>query len=340
MKRTLEIVNGLIRPAFAVLLGLDAALGMVQTGHLPSLARQLLALVAVAAWMLFAVAVNDIADESIDRVNLASDARRVLVSGRATRAQVISIAIGGAIVALGAGAMLGTASVAVVGCGLALAAAYSLPPFRLSSRGTLTSALLPLGYVTVPYLVGAFSAGASARQLNPVLLTGLYLGFMGRLALKDFRDEHGDRLYGKRTTLVRHGRTRTCLFSACFWSAGAVVALGGLPSRISTTAAMVAYMLVVVAMLADIAADEHGVRDVANIAAIATVGRALVYTAIIQLATAMSGWSVSSQNLIVGCTAVAALGLTHECRNGFTAVGAPSNDGPLDLPSSSPAVTS
>ena len=29
--RTFETVNGLIRPAFAVLLGLDAALGMVQT---------------------------------------------------------------------------------------------------------------------------------------------------------------------------------------------------------------------------------------------------------------------------------------------------------------------
>ena len=315
MKRTLEIVNGLIRPPFAVLLGLDAALGMVQTGHLPSLVRQLLALVAVAAWMLFAVAVNDLADEAIDRVNVGNDARRILVCGRATRAHVGTIALVAAVVAFGAAAMLGWAGVVVVGCGVALAAAYSLPPFRLSSRGTLTSALLPLGYVAVPYLVGAFSAGAHGNQLDLVLLAGMYLGFMGRLALKDFRDEHGDRLYGKRTTLVRHGRTRTCLFSAVFWSAGAVVALGGLPRRLSTTAAMVAYMLVVVAMLADIARDEIGARDVANIAAIATVGRALVYTAIILLATNMRGWSVFDQNLIVGCAAVAALAMAKEIRD-------------------------
>jgi 4-hydroxybenzoate polyprenyltransferase len=324
MKRTVEIVNGLIRVPFAVLLGLDCALGMVQTGHLPSLVRQVVALVVVGAWMLFSVAVNDLADEQIDRINLPADADRILVSGRATRSHVRAIAIAAGVVALGGAAVLGRTSVIVVGCGLALAAAYSLPPFRLSSRGALTSALLPLGYVTVPYLVGAFSAGATHTRLHPVLLAGIYLGFMGRLALKDFRDEQGDRLYGKRTTLVRHGRTRTCLFSACFWSAGAVVAIGGLPSRVGTTAAMVAYMLVVVAMLADIAGDADGVRDVANIAAIATIGRALVSTAIIQLATAMNGWSVLDQNLVVAAGAIAALAMAQEVRRDLLDVRSPS----------------
>jgi 4-hydroxybenzoate polyprenyltransferase len=317
MKRTLEIVRGLIRPPFAVLLGLDAALGMVQTGHLPALTRQVIALVAVGAWMLFAVAVNDLADEEIDRVNLAGDARRIIVSGRASRTHVTRLALASAVIALGAAATLGLASIGVVACGLALAAAYSLPPFRLSSRGALTSALLPLGFVGVPYLVGAFSAGATLHHLHPVLLAGMYLGFMGRLALKDFRDERGDRLYGKRTTLVRHGRERTCLFSAVFWSAGAVVSLRGLPPGLSTTAAMIAYILVVVAMLADIARDDDGTRDVANIAAIAAIGRALVYTAIIQLATHMSGWSAVNQNLIVGCAAIASLGFARDVRRDF-----------------------
>ncbi len=315
MNRTLEIVRGLIRPPFAVLLGLDAALGMVQTGHVPSLARQVVALVAVGAWMLFAVAVNDLADEEIDRVNLAGDARRVIVTGRATRSHVTTIAVTGAAIALGAAGTLGWLSVMVVAGGLALAAAYSLPPFRLSSRGALTSALLPLGYVAVPYLVGAFSAGAGPHQLHPVLLAGMYLGFIGRLALKDFRDERGDRLYGKRTTLVRHGRERTCLFSAVLWSAGVVVSLRALPSGVSTTAAMIAYILVVVAMLADLSRDDAGTRDVANIAVIATVGRALVYTAIIQLATHMGGWSTLDQNLIVGGAAIASLGLARDVRH-------------------------
>jgi 4-hydroxybenzoate polyprenyltransferase len=332
MKRTFsafEIVRGLIRPPFAVLLGLDAALGMVQTGHLPSIASQVVALVAVGAWMLFAVAVNDLADEEIDRVNLAEDARRVIVSGRATRPQITGIAFVSAVIALGAAAAVGWMAVVVVAGGLALAAAYSLPPFRLSGRGTLTSALLPLGYVAVPYLVGAASAGATVHRLHPVLLAGMYLGFMGRLALKDFRDEHGDRLYGKRTTLVRHGRERTCLFSAVLWSAGAVVSLRALPSGVSTTAAMVAYILVVVALLADIARDNVGTRDVANIAAIATIGRALVYTAIIQLATNMSGWSALHQNLIVGGAAIASLGLARDVRRDFLPAIAPASAVPV-----------
>ena len=166
----------------------------------------------------------------------------------------------------------------------------------------------------MPYLVGAASAGANVHRLHPVLLAGMYLGFMGRHALKDFRDEHGDRLYGKRTTLVRYGRERTCLFSAVLWSAGAVVSLRALPSGVSTTATMFAYILVVVALIADIVRDNVGTRDVANIAAIAVIGRALVYTAIIQLATNTSGWSTLHQNLIVGGAAIASLGLARDVR--------------------------
>ena len=42
--------------------GLATALGMVQTGPMPGTAMQAVALVAVAGWMLFAVAVNDLAE--------------------------------------------------------------------------------------------------------------------------------------------------------------------------------------------------------------------------------------------------------------------------------------
>ena len=67
-------------------------------------------------------------------------------------------------------------------------------------------------------------------------------------------------------------------------------------------------------MLADISSDRHGVRDVANIAAIATVGRALIYTVLIQLATTINGWTTTSQSLIVGLTTIASLGMAWECR--------------------------
>ncbi|HEX7521754.1 MAG TPA: UbiA family prenyltransferase [Acidimicrobiia bacterium] len=314
MKRSFEVMCALVRPPFAVLLGLCMAVGMAQTGHLPSLARQCVALVAVGGWMLWAVALNDVADEHIDRVNLANDAQRVLVTGRATRKQVVMIALGAGAVAIGAAVVLGAASVVVVACGLALAAAYSLPPLRLCGRGALTSALLPLGYVAVPFLLGAFSSGSGLNGRGLVLLAGLYLGFMGRLVLKDFRDERGDRLYEKRTMLVRHGRAPACAFSAVFWTAGAIVVVIAQARPVALVVATVAYVVAVLVMLRDLACDRDGMRDGANISAIAVVGRALVYTFLIQMVTAIGGWGVLAQNLIIAAVGIAALGMARELR--------------------------
>jgi len=92
-------------------------------------------------------------------------------------------------------------------------------------------------------------------------------------------------------------------------------------------------VLVVVAMLADLARDDAGLRDVANIAAIAAIGRALVYTSIIQLATQMSRWSTLNQNLIVGCAAIASLGLAHDVRRDFLPAGVPEFAGRVSSPS-------
>jgi 4-hydroxybenzoate polyprenyltransferase len=323
VKRLGAIAYGLLRPPFAALLGLCAAVGLVETGHLPSMARQVVVLVAVAGFMVCAVAVNDLADVAIDRVNLAGDARRVLVSGVATRRPVIGLAVTGAVLALGSAATLGLPSLIVVVVGLALAAAYSRPPFSLSSRGVLTSALLPLGYVALPYLLGAFSAGAGLSNLRPALLVGLYLGFMGRLALKDFRDERGDRLYGKRTTLVRHGRVRTCVFSGAWWTAGAAVALGAFSPAPVLDGAIAAYAMVVAVLLVDVGRDRRGIRDIANIAAIAAVGRAFMYTMLLQLVASTNGWTGVVNHLLMALAAVASLGMAWDIRRALAPAEAP-----------------
>jgi 4-hydroxybenzoate polyprenyltransferase len=52
----------------------------------------------------------------------------------------------------------------------------------------------------------------------------------GRILLKDFRDVHGDAMFGKRTFLVRHGRGVTCAVSACCWTAGTAVILAAAPA--------------------------------------------------------------------------------------------------------------
>src|SRR5205085_2049107 len=83
---------------------------------------------------------------------------------------------------------------------------YSRRPLRISDRGAVASFLLPVGYVAVPFLVGFFGVGGRLRARDFVLLAGLWVTFVGRILLKDFRDVEGDAMFGKRTYLVRHGR--------------------------------------------------------------------------------------------------------------------------------------
>ena len=66
----------------------------------------------------------------------------------------------------------------------------------------------------------ACSPVAASESPDLALLAALYVGFVGRIVLKDFRDVVGDRLFGKRTFLVRHGRRTTCVLSAACWVGG------------------------------------------------------------------------------------------------------------------------
>jgi 4-hydroxybenzoate polyprenyltransferase len=121
---------------------------------------------------------------------------------------------------LGAGAML------------ALNAVYSLPPTRLSGRGGLAQLLLPLEYCAFPALLMALVAAPSAVTDGPrggvppdsvgqpgwriywLMVASMYVIFVGRVFLKDIRDELGDRATGKRTFTVRHGRHAAIICSA------------------------------------------------------------------------------------------------------------------------------
>ena len=71
--RRLRLIVLLARPAVVVLVGMFAAVGLAQAGRPNDGALLAKALVAVVGSLLFAVAVNDLADERIDRVNLPAD---------------------------------------------------------------------------------------------------------------------------------------------------------------------------------------------------------------------------------------------------------------------------
>jgi 4-hydroxybenzoate polyprenyltransferase len=269
--RLLRIVQALNRPGFTILLFFGLVLGLLQRDALPSATAQCGATVALLAWMVASTALNDVADESIDRENLVDDARRVLVTGFATRRQLLAIAgaMGG--IALGAASLGGWHDSVLVAVGLALSAGYSLPPLRLSDRGALTSVLLPVGYVAVPFLLGATVGSTSITSRGGWTLIGLFVALVGRLALKDFRDVDGDRLFGKRTLLVRYGRQRVCAVTAACYGAGLVplLAITRVDATVLTDAAILgALTLVLVGRLAKDAGD-----DPLTISDVALLGR-------------------------------------------------------------------
>ena len=288
----LHAVNCLLRPPFALLLALVLAIGLSQSATLPGLSTRALIVLALTGWMLASVALNDLADAAIDRVNLIGDTRRQLAQGTIDAVHLKGLALVAGVLSLGAAVALGWMATVVVTAGLALSAAYSLPPLRLSSRGALTSAALPLGYVAVPFLLGLSTDPRAVTGRTWLLLAGLYTGFVGRLALKDFRDQRGDTLYGKRTFLVRHGRRATTRFSATLVVLGGAVTAAALPEASPPTWVSVGAQLgLVVVFLRRLSRDDEGMDDRANVLAIAILGRSLLVVVLLQCWGAGHGWS-------------------------------------------------
>ncbi len=285
-----RLVLILTRPAVVFLLAAYAVVGFAQAGATPGGPKLFVDLLVVMAYLLFSVAVNDIADAPIDRCNLPGS-NRPLVTGRADEREMRAIAAVSAVVALGVAMFVSWLILIVVAAALLLSAAYSLPPVRLAARGALAAMVLPAGYVATPYLVGLLSIRSSMTPRDAALLAGLYLGFIGRILLKDFRDVRGDALFGKRTFLVRHGRRATCVISAGFWTTGGAVILIATrrPSVGYLGCSLVGIIGVLVALRA--LADDRGPRrDETLISCMAIAGRGVLVLLLAQLAMLDKGW--------------------------------------------------
>jgi 4-hydroxybenzoate polyprenyltransferase len=303
-----------------VLLGLFAVTGLAQGGAGDDPVRLAGVLVVVAGFLLCSVVVNDLADEAIDRVNLAGTHGRPLVNGAAVRSDLRIVAAVAGLVSVGAAVLVHPLAAAVVVAGLALSLAYSLRPARLCERGAVAAMLLPAGYVAVPYLVGLFAVRTAVAAADVVLLGGLYLGFIGRIVLKDFRDVRGDALFGKRTFLVRHGRRATCAVSAGGWIVGSLALLGVRDLTPALVAVHAGWVLTALLLLRGLARDEGPRRDERLISAIAIAGRGMVLTVVAHLGMADAGWSAgAAAAVLVGLLAVHLGPVTTMARHGAVA---------------------
>ncbi len=289
----------MMRPPVLAVLMLSAALGMAPAGRADGL-HPLFTTVAVivCCWFIHATVLNDLGDEAIDRVNLANARGRPLVSGVATRHRLLALGCTAGAVALVVAWTVNWRVGAVVTAGLGLNAAYSLRPVRLSDRGVVASLLLPLGYVALPFLVGALSVEPGLHRDDVILLVGLYVTFIGRILLKDFRDVKGDAMYAKRTFLVRYGRTATCVFSAACWVAGSAAMLALVPVRSLLVGAFAAYLTCALDGLRRLHATRGFVEEQVVIGAIAMVGRGMAVTVLAHFAMVSKGWSSGHQGAV------------------------------------------
>ena len=195
-------IHNLLLAAAGVLAGGWIALGALRTPNV-------LALAAVAA-MGFGMAgnvLNDIWDQAADRLNRPG-AERPLAAGRVSRGTADLCVAAGAVVGLGAAALVNGAAVLV---GLAAFAVLVLYSPVLKRRGVLGNVAVAL-VAGLPLMYGAIAVGLAPAGIVPWILAAWI--HLVREIVKDIDDQAGDRTLGRRTLPLVLGTRRASVVAA------------------------------------------------------------------------------------------------------------------------------
>ncbi len=156
-------------------------------------------------------AVNDWFDRHVDAIN---EPNRVIPSGRMPGRWGLWIAIINSLLSLGVAALLGPYVFVAGLIGIALAWAYSAPPFRLKSNGWLGNGAVGFSYETLPWLTATAAAqgfAPSAPVFSVALMYGI--GAHGIMTLNDFKSIEGDRRMGVDSLPVMLGASQAASFA-------------------------------------------------------------------------------------------------------------------------------
>lgn len=163
-------------------------------------------------------AVNDWFDRHVDAIN---EPNRPIPSGRIPGQWGLYIAIAWTIASLLVAALLGPWAFWAAVVGLALAWAYSAPPFRLKQNGWYGNTAVAASYEGLPWFTGAAIMAGALPSWEIVIIAALYsAGAFGIMILNDFKAIEGDRKLGVRTLPVQLGSEKAALL-ACAVMAGA-----------------------------------------------------------------------------------------------------------------------
>ena len=142
-------------------------------------------------------AVNDWFDRHVDAIN---EPDRPIPSGRIPGRWGLWLAIGWTLLSAAVAAMLGPVVLAAALVGLALAWAYSAPPFRLKQNGWFGNAAVAACYEGLPWFTGAAVMTGALPSAPIIILAALYsVGAHGIMTLNDFKSVTGDLRMGIRS---------------------------------------------------------------------------------------------------------------------------------------------
>jgi 4-hydroxybenzoate polyprenyltransferase len=239
-------------------------------------------LVVAAAALAFsyisATSSNDLADEKIDAINHPKSQGRPLITGGAT-VKDMRVAFGVAsAAAILLASFLSYKAALVMAASIIINILYSLPPARLSYRTFLAPLALGVAYVGIPYIFALVVTRSKFTAQDGLWLTGLYLMFVGRIILKDFRDRKGDAQYHKPTFLLRFGKDATCLFSLAGLTTGGSLIIVQTRYEPWLAATVLAYLLSIMAMLKRLRTSPAGREEQVSIGVGARMGNGLLIT--------------------------------------------------------------
>ncbi|MGF1543819.1 MAG: chlorophyll synthase ChlG [Parvularculaceae bacterium] len=200
-------------------------------------------------------AVNDWFDRHVDAIN---EPDRPIPSGRVPGRWGLYIAIFWSAASLALAASLGTWAFVAGLVAVALAWAYSAPPFRLKRDGWLGPAAVGLSYEGVAWFTGAAVMLGAAPSPLVVALALLYsIGAHGIMTLNDFKALEGDRRTGLRSLPVTLGPDRAARVACAVMAAPQVVVVAmlaavGKPGHAGAVAtALLAQIYLMPRLLAD-----------------------------------------------------------------------------------------
>lgn len=170
-------------------------------------------------------AANDWFDRHVDAIN---EPHRPIPSGRMPGRWGLYIALIWTLLSLLVASALGVWGFAAACAGLALAWAYSAPPFRLKQNGWWGNAACAICYEGLAWFTGAaVMAGGAVPDSRSLILAALYsAGAHGIMTLNDFKSVNGDRQMGIGSLPVRLGVRNAAWVASAIMIASQVAVVG------------------------------------------------------------------------------------------------------------------